>query len=247
MSTHKPFIGITLDYELPSSQGDALRGYSMFPWYAIREAYASCIHDAGGLPIFIPFHHEDIDAYLDKIDGLLIPGGRDINPSLYGDITYHPTTSVTPKRPEFELACTKKALERNMPILGICGGHQIINVALGGTLIQHIPDMVANALTHRDQEQPMDTRHPITIYENTYLYSIAKGLDLPCIVNSNHHQSIKDLGKGLRVSAVASDTVIEAIESTDHHFVLGVQWHPEYLTYPIDTRILNAFLKACHR
>lgn len=245
MLSKKPLVGIPLDYELPSSEGDKLRGYTTSPWYALREQYILSLQEAGALPLCIPFCEDSIDQYLDCLDGLLLPGGRDIHPSLYGEANCHPSVFVTPKRSEFELALAKKALDQDMPILGVCAGHQIINVALGGTLFQHIPDMVLNALTHQDPQNPTAVRHSITIDKNTRLYSIIEDKTAEWTVNSNHHQSIKDLGKDLILSAVTPDGVIEAIESSKHRFVLGIQWHPEYHVCPIDKLIFKAFVEAC--
>ncbi len=245
MPSKKPLIGIPLDYELPSLKGDILRGYSRSPWYALREDYIISLHKAGALPICIPYQEEDSDLYLDKLDGLLLPGGNDMNPCLYGETTCHPSVSITPRRAEFEISLTKKALERGMPILGICAGLQIINVTLGGTLFQHIPDMVPNALVHQDRQNPTTVRHPITINKNTRLYSIIGENATDWTVNSNHHQSIKGLGKDLIISAVAPDGIIEAIESRKHRFVLGIQWHPEYHVCSIDKFIFKAFVEAC--
>ena len=131
MST--PVIGITLDSEGPG-------GYSKLPWYALRQNYCDAVVRAGGLPILLPHEPEQAAAYLKKLDGLLITGGAfDVDPSIFGASNRHPTVKTKDRRTAFEIAITKAAIEQDMPVLGICGGQQLLNVILGGTLIQHIP------------------------------------------------------------------------------------------------------------
>ena len=145
----QPVIGLTLDHE-PAG------GWSKYPWYAIRENYCGAVRDAGGLPVLLPHEPEDAAAYLDRIDGLIVTGGGfDVDPALFGAETRHPSVKTKDRRTAFELAAATGALVREMPVLGICGGQQLLNVALGGTLIQHIPDEVPNALPHR-QPNPRD-------------------------------------------------------------------------------------------
>ena len=130
-----------------------------------------------------------------------------------------------------------------MPVLGICQGMQVLNVALGGKLIQHIPDSIPNALEHA-QTPPFDVPcHDIAIVENSLLHKIAVGGKFA--VNSSHHQAVKTTGSGVIISAKSPDGVIEAIESTAHRFCLGVQWHPEYDASPIDKKIFNEFVNIC--
>ena len=142
----QPVIGLTLDHEPPG-------GYSSFPWYAIRENYCNAVRRAGGLPILLPHDPEAASAYLERIDGLIVTGGGfDVDPLLFGEATRHPTVKTKDRRTAFELAAAKSALAQNMPVLGICGGQQLLNVALGGTLIQHIPDEIPDCLPHRDRK-----------------------------------------------------------------------------------------------
>src|SRR5215469_16300186 len=129
----QPVIGLTLDHEPPG-------GYSNFPWYAIRENYCNSVRAAGGLPILLPHDPDAAAAYLDRINGLIVTGGGfDVDPALFGETSRHPTVKTKDRRTAFELAAARGALARDMPVLGICGGQQLLNVALGGTLIQHIP------------------------------------------------------------------------------------------------------------
>jgi putative glutamine amidotransferase len=141
----QPVIGLTLDYEQPG-------GYSKLPWYALRENYCAAVARAGGLPILLPHEPEKVAAYLALLDGIVITGGAfDVDPALFGATTRHETVTTKDRRTAFELAITRAALAEDKPVLGICGGQQLLNVALGGTLVQHIPDEVADALAH---EQP---------------------------------------------------------------------------------------------
>ena len=125
-----PLIGITLDSEDASTES-----YSKFPWYALRKNYASVVVKVGGIPIILPHEPSLINGYLNMIDGLIVTGGNfDVDPSMYGDYINHETVKLKPKRTQFEMTITRNALERDMPILGICGGQQLLNVILGGTL-----------------------------------------------------------------------------------------------------------------
>src|SRR5205085_12437859 len=148
MSTNRrPMIGVTLDAEQPG-------GYSKYPWYAIRQNYADAIAAAGGLPVALPHDAGLAAAYLDRIDALVVTGGAfDVDPGLYGDGDRHATVTLKEGRTAAELALTEGALTRGMAVLGICGGEQLLAVALGGTLIQHIPDAVVDALEH-EQTNP---------------------------------------------------------------------------------------------
>lgn len=234
MST--PVIGITLDSEAP---GD----YSKFPWYALRQNYAGSVARAGGLPVGLAHGMDLIDGYLDTIDGLLITGGDfDIDPALFGDPDRHDTVTTKDTRTGFEMALTKGALERDMPVLGICGGQQLLHVILGGTLIQHIPDAFPGALAH-EQPNPRDQPgHEVIIKEATLLRSIV-GVDT-MNVNSAHHQAAANEPAGVIVNARTKDGVIEGIEATAYGFCIGVQWHPEFEIDSGDGRILKSFVEA---
>ncbi|MFC3125376.1 gamma-glutamyl-gamma-aminobutyrate hydrolase family protein [Pseudoroseomonas globiformis] len=232
-----PLVGLTLDAEQPG-------GYSKLPWYALRQNYFSSVARAGGLPVALPHEPELAEAYLDKIDGLLVTGGAfDVDPSLYGGGPAHPTVALKQGRTAFELAMVRGALARNMPVLGICGGEQLLAVALGGTLIQHIPDRVPDALAHEQPNPRNEPGHEVEITQGTLLARVVGGTRMA--VNSAHHQAVERPGAGAVVNAVAPDGVIEGIESTAHRFALGVQWHPEYAVDKADQRILDGFVEAC--
>ncbi len=161
----QPLIGITADSEQPG-------GYSKFPWYALRQNYCSAVSAAGGVPIVLPHEPNLVDHYLDMIDGLVVSGGAfDVDPALFGATSRHATVSLKEGRTDFELRMTQGALKADMPMLGICGGQQLLAVALGGTLIQHIPDEVKNPLAH-EQPNPRDQPgHGVILGAGTYRVS----------------------------------------------------------------------------
>ena len=232
-----PTIGLTIDAEGPGR-------YSSLPWYAIRQNYCNSVDRAGGLPLLLPHNGQHVSSFLDKIDGLVITGGNfDINPLLFGATSRHDTVKLKEDRTNFELALTREALNRNIPILGICGGQQLIHVAFGGSLVQHIPDEIKNPLAHEQPNPRTEPGHIVHVNRGTLLHRIV-GLD-ELEVNSAHHQAAKDIPEGLVVNAIASDGVIEGIEAPNYGFCLGVQWHPEYDINKGDSRIFSALISAC--
>ena len=232
----KPRIGITLDSEESG-------GYSQLPWYALRKNYVDSIVEAGGIPLILPHNELLATTYVDFMDGLLITGGAfDVDPALFGATEYHDSVVLKKGRTDFEIAVTRRMLSARKPILGICGGQQLLHVLLGGTLIQHIPDEVATPLEHEQPNPRTEPGHQVTVVAGTLLDKIAGRKEFP--VNSAHHQAAKAVGDGVIVSATAPDGVIEAIEYPSLPFCLGVQWHPEYHISPVDTNIFNAFVEA---
>ena len=231
-----PVIGITVDSEPPG-------GYSKFPWYALRENYSTAVTRAGGLPVLLPGEPVHVERYLERIDGLVVTGGAfDVDPALFGARKRHPSVSLKPGRTAFEFAVTQGALDRDMPVLGICGGQQLLNVVLGGTLIQHIPDEIKGALAH-EQANPRDQPgHAVTVVPDTLLHLICGATELA--VNSAHHQAAGAVGDGVVVDALAPDGVIEGIEAPGYTFCLGVQWHPEFSIDPADDKIFEALIAA---
>ena len=232
----QPIIGFTLDYE---DHG----GYSKYPWYAIRDNYTASVARYGGAPIALPHEVGAVDTYLDTISGLIITGGNfDVPPEMYGDSQVHEKVTTKPRRSQFEWAITQGAITRNMPILGICGGQQLLNVILGGTLIQHIPDTIRNPLAHEQPNPRHEPGHEVAIVANTLLYRIVGAATLP--VNSAHHQAVAKTAEGVVINARAADGVIEGIEYPAHPFCLGVQWHPEFSISRADDKIFAAFVEA---
>jgi putative glutamine amidotransferase len=233
----KPVIGIPLD----SEDGG---GYSKLPWYAVRHNYVESVVAAGGIPLLLPHHPELIDDYVARIDGLLVIGGAfDVDPALFGATSRHETVVLKEGRTAFEIGITQRMLALGRPILGICGGQQLLNVMLGGSLIQHIPDEVENPLPHEQPNPRTEPGHDVIVTPGSLLHRITGQVRFP--VNSAHHQAVLAVGPGVLASAHAEDGVIEAVEKRDAAFCLGVQWHPEYHISPADGLIFQAFLQAC--
>ncbi len=233
---HPPIIGITLDAEEPG-------GYSKLPWYALRQNYCTAVTAAGGVPLLLPHELAQVPAYLDLIQGLVVTGGAfDVDPVLFGAENRHPTVKLKGQRTAFEFAITEGAVARDRAVFGICGGMQLLNVVLGGTLIQHIPDEVPGALAHEQPNPRTEPGHRVKITPESRLFAITGEAELA--VNSAHHQAVKASGRDVIVDAVAPDGVIEGIEVVGRRFCLGVQWHPEYGISAGDHRLFEAFINA---
>lgn len=242
----KPIIGITPDFN-PGNRED-MGGTE--PTYFLRARYLQAVQDAGGVPVVLPLVRgvTQQEFLLQRLDGLLVTGsGSDLSPELYGERQRHPFKRMSEDRAHLELGLSKLAFRHALPTLGICGGMQSMNVALGGTLIQDIPSQLPRTIQHRPQKSATKTVHLIHIEPNSLLRRIARKSSIP--VNSSHHQSVKSVPSSLQVTAHASDGVIEAIEASTHPFWLGVQWHPEYLYRQdaIQKRIFFALIKAARQ
>lgn len=217
----KPLIGITM------SRIEAGRYEYRSELAVLPQPYIDAVAAGGGTPLVIPNVPESVPDLLQLLAGIILIGGPDITPSLYTHEPVHPRTyGLHPVREQLELALTRAALERELPILGICRGIQVLNVALGGTLVQDLPDQWPNALTHSPTAGET-VRHPVTISPNSRLARIVGATTIDA--NSWHHQAVKEIAPSLTVTAHAPDGVIEAVEGRDWPFVIGVQWHPELL------------------
>ena len=231
-----PVIGITMDW---NEAGE----YSKFPWYALRQNHVTSVVRAGGLPFLLTHEPDLIELYLNDIDGLIISGGAfDITPSMYGESGIHETTNPKESRTAAEMTLLEGALEMDIPVLGICGGQQLLHVALGGTLIQHLPDAISDKIEHEQKNPRNEIGHTVNVVAGTLLHDIV-GLD-EIGVNSAHHQAAKDEPPTLKINARAPDGTIEGIEAHEQTFCLGVQWHPEFEITESDTRIFAAFVEA---
>ncbi|GFN22043.1 gamma-glutamyl-gamma-aminobutyrate hydrolase family protein [Thermanaeromonas sp. C210] len=227
-----PVIGVTCDGDLENRR------------FFLNRAYIEAVSCAGGIPLILPPGPVDlVDRYLSIIDGLLLTGGGDIDPAFFGQEPREGLGRVFPERDEFELALTRRALERGMPILALCRGMQTLNVAAGGTLYQDIAREVPGCWQHSQRKPRSHPHHTIEILPETLLAAI---LGPRARVNSMHHQAVRDPGEGLRVSARAGDGIIEALEGTRGSFVLGVQWHPEELITrcPEQRQLFQHFISA---
>jgi putative glutamine amidotransferase len=238
---NRKIVGITCSSS-PASPGENARQY-------LNTAYVVAILNAGGVPVIIPniVNKELVESYLGSIDGLMLSGGVDVDPRYFGEEHHPQLGTVDALRDSTELALLKSALAQDMPIFGICRGIQTLNVALGGTLYQHLPDQAPSGIHHQqtDIKIPRDEfSHPIRIEEGSRLRSIV-GTD-KMQTNSFHHQALKSVAPGLVVTAHAPDGVIEAVEAPDHRYLVAVQFHPEE-TAPHDEyshRLFEAFVQA---
>jgi putative glutamine amidotransferase len=195
--------------------------------YALREGYVRSVDLAGGLALALPpGRASDVPEVLEALDALLLTGGGDIDPALYGGGTHPKLDQVARERDLFEIALCHEAIRRELPILAICRGAQVLNVALGGTLVQDIPSQIGERVLHDRPVERWERSHNVTVLPGTRLARVLGGQAFS--VNSFHHQAVKDLGRGLVISArCPEDGVIEGIEAPEERFVLGVQWHPE--------------------
>jgi putative glutamine amidotransferase len=185
---------------------------------------------------------------VEQLDGVLLTGGGDIDPALYGE-DRHPTVSdAEPGRDEFEIDLARRAMDRDLPLLAICRGAQVLNVAAGGTLVQDIPSAIATSVMHTIDTPKDAIAHEVSVAAGSHLEralgSLVTGQG-SCRVNSRHHQSVARLGRALVASATAPDGVIEAIEAPDARFCVGVQWHPENFRQSGEFRpLFDAFVRA---
>lgn len=216
----KPVIGITTFCENRSGRIMSSLNYN----------YVKSVYNAGGIPVLIPViaSREDAANYVDAIDGILFSGGNDISPMLYGENPIKEVVSISDDRDMCEFELFKEAMDRDMPVLGICRGVQLINAASGGSLYQDIHVQLGNVLGHSPGEtMPDNLYHTVKLDKNSKLYDIFNKEEMR--VNSFHHQAVKEVAQGFKANAKSPDGIIEGIESTEKTFVVGVQWHPEGL------------------
>ena len=236
-----PIIGITASIDHRS----AAYGET----YSLTRKYAEGVLQAGGVPVIVP-HNLDEDSLrvvLDRLDGVLLSGGGDIDPVLFGEEPHPAISEIEPDRDRVELTLARWLVERNKPFLAICRGVQVLNVALGGSLVQDIPSQVPDALQHSFDRKttPRDyLAHPVRIDPSSQL---ARVMQLErAQTNSWHHQSIKQAAADVRVTAVAPDGVIEAVEVPGRRYAIGVQWHPEWMfeKWAEQRRLFEELVKA---
>jgi putative glutamine amidotransferase len=213
----RPLIGIT-SYAEP----EVSWGVWKLPAALIPLAYVHAIESAGGRPLLVPPSEDGVEETLDALDGLLVSGGPDVDPTLYGQEPHTATADVHEERDRGELALLTAALERDLPVLAVCRGSQLLNVARGGDLVQHLPDVLGEE-THKHTPGAF-ADHGVTALEGTRLGALI-GERAP--VKSHHHQGFGRIGDGLVESAWAEDGTVEGLEDPERRFALGVLWHPE--------------------
>ncbi|MBI5670343.1 MAG: gamma-glutamyl-gamma-aminobutyrate hydrolase family protein [Chloroflexi bacterium] len=232
-----PLIGITTSSFIAPATG-----------WAYNRTYVGCIQaitDAGGLPVLIPvsINSETRRQLYDRLDGVLLTGGEDVTPALYGAEPHPALGRTDPDRDRAELELARWSVADDRPLFCICRGHQLLNVALGGTLLQDIPSLVRTTINH-DAEQRNALIHEVEIDSSSRLAAILGATRVP--VNSLHHQAVDVPAPNLCVTAFAPDGIIEGAELPDRRFVLSVQWHPEDLfrDYAVMRRLFRAFVEA---
>jgi putative glutamine amidotransferase len=241
-----PLIGISADIGAAANAPDSQRAEDSTLFLPRR--YLLAVERAGAIPVVLSFHRTTavIRRLVSALDGLVLSGGDfDIHPRHYGERAIKALGRIKAGRTEFELKLTDAALKEDLPVLGICGGAQTLNVALGGSLYQDIAAQLSAAGACEHTSKNPHGGHRIRVESGTRLFDILQRSSL--LVNTRHHQAVKRLGRGLIVNAVADDGVIEGIESTEHAFALGVQWHPEILAKRNlrQRRLFSSFVKFC--
>jgi putative glutamine amidotransferase len=214
--TTRPVVGIT-SYVEPAQWGHWQLDAALIPY-----AYVAAVERAGARALLVPPSMDGVEETLDALDGLLLSGGADVDPEVYGAEAHAETTGLRPERDRAELALLEAALARDMPVLAVCRGFQVLNVARGGDLVQHLPDVVGDE-KHREVKGEF-SEHPVRIEDDSRLGSLLGGR---APVKSHHHQGVGRVGGGLREVAWADDGTIEGLEDPERRFAVGVLWHPE--------------------
>lgn len=233
----KPLIGLTPAHDMESGDVKA------------RPTYMRALKAAGAIPVVMPLDasEEDLKQLSQDLDGFLFTGGPDVHPFLFGEETQAHCGNVSPARDQMEISLLPMIMELQKPILGICRGIQILNIALGGNIWQDIPSQVTRdfPLAHSQPFSYDMPCHTVVLTEGSLLAQISESSSIK--VNSMHHQAVKDLAPGLIASAYSTDYLIEALEMPDYPFFIGVQWHPEYLWEKNKEafRLFQTFVKAC--
>jgi putative glutamine amidotransferase len=236
----RPFIGINADFVAP--------GKTTVAHARLHAGYFDTVLTAGGLPVILPplAHEAELDALLDRLDGVVLSGGLDIDPKRWGLPSHAAVQPMPERREQNDRILLRRVLARQLPVLAIGLGVQQLNLMFKGTLYLHLPEEQPRALPHRDTSGGPH-RHAVLIEPGTRLEEIYGGGEIR--VNSAHHQAVRQPGAGLRIGARAPDGVIEAIEAVDPNwFCVGVQWHPESETASaLDMQLFECFIQACLR
>ncbi|WP_067725178.1 gamma-glutamyl-gamma-aminobutyrate hydrolase family protein [Oceanobacillus damuensis] len=235
----KPIIGVTASMETDRA------------YYAVANRNMKAIMTTGGIPMILPYFRDEADAdhIVDRIDGLYATGGYDIDPILFDEEPHPKLGTIIPERDQTELILMKKMLEKNKPILGVCRGSQVLNIAAGGDMYQDIYSQINADLLQHSQKAPFDyCSHFVEVQEGSLLHRLTERDKFR--INSFHHQANRSVPEDFQISGKASDGIIEAIESKSHSFVLGLQWHPEALIHDESDpslKIYQGFIEACRK
>ncbi|HZN60013.1 MAG TPA: gamma-glutamyl-gamma-aminobutyrate hydrolase family protein [Planctomycetota bacterium] len=231
---NSPLIGITT---YPPDEQDR---------FHLKADYVHAVRRAGGVVVLIPPGEPRPEDLVDVIDGLLLAGGGDVDPGLYGGAAHETIANVNAERDASEIALARRVVETGVPLLGVCRGAQILNVALGGTLVEHLPDVVGDSVPHRTPDR-QPTRHPVSVEQGSRLAGVLGATEIN--PTSLHHQAIRRLGSSLRVVARAPDGTIEAVESSEHPWLIGIQFHCEIRSGvdPTEQRVFDELVRAAAR
>ncbi len=234
----KPIIGIGSDVVHPPKPGERDRAFTYM-------TYIDALRRAGAVPVLIPPQPENVKDVVDGLDGVLLAGGDDCDPRIFGEEPHPSCETMDPRRQDNDLALAGAARAQRVPTLGICLGLQVMNVAAGGTLIQDIDSHLSTDINHVSPPSNR-ARHQVEIRPGTFLSEILPSGEYD--VNSSHHQAVRDPGQGLRITAQAPDGIIEGLEDPKHPFYVGVQWHPEDMGGETSaTRLFGAFVEAARK
>jgi putative glutamine amidotransferase len=229
---NRPLIGLTTRAKDPEGR------------YGLSDRYVDCVRRAGGQPVLLPPGETEMAMLLARLEGLILTGGGDMDPSSYGGVPHPEIYGVDRCRDRDEILATQYAVAARLPLFGICRGIQVVNVALGGTLMEHLPDHVGEAVVHRLPEKK-ETNHWVKVISGSFVAKIFDQEEF--LVPSCHHQAIDRLAPPFKVAALAPDGIIEALEMPDHPFFVGVQWHPELSELPLQQKLFEAFIHASER
>lgn len=229
-----PCIGLTTYARFDRNQEENVR---------VPCNYIDTVRRAGGMPVLLPAGEDNVQGLLSAVDGLLLLGGGDISPDLCGGEAHEAIYETDEERDRFEISLALGAVESGLPVLGICRGIQVLNVALGGTLHAHLPDVVGETVQHKPQP-PCAIQHEISVRPESRLAEVMGQLEFSA--DSDHHQAIRELAPGLSAVAEAPDGVIEAVEMSAHPWLVAVQWHPERTAAedPVQQRLFDQFVIA---
>jgi len=214
--------------------------------FSLPAEYIDAVRRAGGIPVLLPPGEPQLAELLKLLDGVILSGGGDLDPTLYDGLHHETIYTIDPERDATEIALTRELVSLEVPLLGICRGAQVLNVALGGTLIEHLPEVVGDEVSHR-ASPPGATQHPVTVEPTSRLAEILGQTELAPV--SWHHQAVRRPAPGFKVVAQADDGTIEALEMPDHPWLIALQWHPEMTAAddPGQQRIFEALVEAARK